>query len=609
MIDPAKTNMKAVIETLQSRLPTAHLSKLSFCGHTPKKLQAWLDALPKANVGAMAKQLYTAIQEINQLDIDTESHFLLLETVRPSIYYVCNNVQKHYLNQPVILPPKASKVANLAQALQNHLATGYKMVVTQTVEHLELAHDNEVLVYAIHRAITELSMSLLRCYQLYFPTPANVWADINLLYALAEHHQIQHQSCSDSETFGAGSQVPITAAYYRTLLLATAKPNQLRQEEIAIVYQAASQWWDQLILLKEIDHEQCFLINLYGSHQPVYIGMMDLSKLTPSHRYIDCFGLSKSLSAYLERPKDDWYVPETMDNELIQHLINAWSTSAQRSCSRTESKGSISIALGFHAAHHHISQCIPFNALLKSAEEVEQQVKTPYFSSSDSLYHKCAFEQNNPEDVWSQPYDVTDRLDTVPYFDEETTQAKNNTRGNYKPYQCDIVNTSPGGYCVSFPASLPQQVRTNEIIGIREQHHPEWSVGVIRWIKRVDKETVQAGVELLSSNADAIGVRPIRKKGDAGPYLRGLVLPEIKAIDQPTTLLAPSITFHQGLKVIFNKRGEEFKAQLIKQLHKSPSYGQYEYKTVSQNKLLGTPFSKGESMNLEDDFDSIWSSL
>jgi len=110
---------------------------LSFCSPQPKQLQEWVDALPQMNIGECAKQLYAAIQEVNRFQTDAQNRLQLLEILREPIRYICKSLGKHFLNKPVILPAKESKIANLAQALQNHLAIGYKAIVVQVMPRLK----------------------------------------------------------------------------------------------------------------------------------------------------------------------------------------------------------------------------------------------------------------------------------------------------------------------------------------------------------------------------------------------------------------------------------------------------------------------------------------
>jgi hypothetical protein len=107
------------------RVTTPDKQGLSFCDASPRDLKKWVDGLPKANIGETARQLYQALVELNQLKTPSENRLQLLEILRPEIYFVCKQLEKHFLNQAIVLDERPRKVANLCQALQNHLAIGY----------------------------------------------------------------------------------------------------------------------------------------------------------------------------------------------------------------------------------------------------------------------------------------------------------------------------------------------------------------------------------------------------------------------------------------------------------------------------------------------------
>jgi cyclic-di-GMP-binding protein len=113
------------------RVTTPDKQSLSFCETSPRDLKKWVDGLPKANIGETARQLYQALVELNQLLTPSENRLQLLEILRPEIYFVCKQLEKHFLNQAIVLDERPRKVANLCQALQNHLAIGYKLIVAR----------------------------------------------------------------------------------------------------------------------------------------------------------------------------------------------------------------------------------------------------------------------------------------------------------------------------------------------------------------------------------------------------------------------------------------------------------------------------------------------
>src|SRR5690606_30634138 len=148
------------------------------------------------------------------------------------IDHVCRGLGKHYLNQPLVLPEKARKVAALDQALQGHLANGYKLVATQGLAKISDRDVRQQVTLASYRAINALSNALLRCYQLYFPLPKNLWLEIHQLYLLAERNQLLDRRLSQTD------EATPKKAYVSALLLAAARPNQLRQQETSLIEQA-----------------------------------------------------------------------------------------------------------------------------------------------------------------------------------------------------------------------------------------------------------------------------------------------------------------------------------------------------------------------------------
>src|SRR5690606_6614231 len=120
------------------------------------------------------------------------------------------------------------------QALQKHLCNAYLGALRDT-----LASDSsqEIVALAIHRALTGFGLLLLRSYQLYTPALSQLWIEIHTLYRLAEAQQLQRLPVSDPLT-GHRQVKTVEQAYVRIVLLAAARPNQLRQQDMADIYLA-----------------------------------------------------------------------------------------------------------------------------------------------------------------------------------------------------------------------------------------------------------------------------------------------------------------------------------------------------------------------------------
>ncbi|MBV1882018.1 MAG: hypothetical protein KUG82_10310 [Pseudomonadales bacterium] len=618
--------MDSSADRLQLKIPQQDLRKLSFCGHTRKKIEQWVEGLPKVNVGETARQLYAAIQELNRLQIDPLNRYQLLEALRPSIHYVCDSLAKHYLNQSIVLPDKANKVANLAQALQNHLAMGYKIAVSQGTVKIKDNGVDQMVASAIHRALCDLSYTLLRCYQLYFPTPANLWRELHRLYLLAEHHQLLDYEIEDSELDPLKSSC-IHHAYLSAILIATAKPNQLRQQEIALIYQATTVWSKLTKIGAALDDSHLFVVNLASDSAPVYASLIANKEKSQYYRYIECGSLATQLKDILRTPdhyskdvKLDLHLPHGFHDDLLRHLIQSWGQLTERSFSRSNQTGHINICLGHSATHYYLANKTDFNTVLRGFQEsgIIEEDENPFLNTSP--FDNTPGKNENTGDIWSLAFDSNsaatgtdlNKITKISLTDDAAAlnqQANQNTPPLFESYRCGLINTSPGGFCVAWGDKVPKLVKTGEIVGMREDNQEVWSIGVIRWVKQFKNEGARMGIELLAPDAIPVGTKVLNKVGVDTEYMRALLLPELKAIGQTATLITPKIAFHVGNKIYLNEQGSEDKAQLIRQVTSTASFSQFQFRYINKPTTKPKKPDPDSPLNKDSDFDSIWTSL
>jgi hypothetical protein len=162
-----------------------------------------------------------------------------------------------------------------------------------------------------------------------------------------------------------------------------------------------------------------------------------------------------------------------------------------------------------------------------------------------------------------------------------------------------VINHSPGGYCLGWPNEVPAELQAGEMVGIQDSSNQGWSIAVVRWIRQVRGGGPQMGLELVAPHAEPCGLQLVRSRDDHSHYLRGLLLPEISAIDLPATLLAPRLPFQEGNKVLINTHGEEHRAGLDRRVASTHSFNQFAYRSLEAARNGGG----------EEDFDSLWKSL
>jgi len=613
-------------EHLSLKLPPHDLEVLSFSAPNPKKVQEWVESLPKMNVGETAKRLYSAIQELNRLKTDSDTRFQLMEIMRGPIHYICKSLEKHFLNKAVVLPPKEAKIAALAQALQNHLATGYKAVTMQLLPRVKnMDKDAKKLCQkAIHRAISEQSHVLLRSFQLYYPAPANFWQEMHLLYLISQRFGMLEQVIEDPEDDNWESGV--YDLYLRALLLATAKPNQLRQTQIEQVYDAARYWARFATVTDAKTVAGLFVIDVMTDYPPIYQSLMRRTTLPHNIRYFDASAISDHLRVLLQlpagqmHPVSSFHVPDRFPAELTRILIQAWGVLAERAFTRIEEHGDLNLCIGLSATHYFVSGKADFGRMVTGSSNVlNPDLNNPFLQHGPGGNRRRDTYESN--DVWGlnvDPSKLKLEKDSVgSEIDSYTQQRHAAEKDKYPQYTCEVVNTSPGGFCLSWRQDVPHQVKTGEIVGILESDKTHWSIGVIRWVKQFKDEGVRMGVELIAPKAEACGTQVIQKKGGVTEFMRTLMLPELRAIGQPATLITPNIAFHVGYKVNINEEGLVSKGQLIKQVTSTASFSQFQFKMLvpavgreeEREQHHRPSVEEPTKSNQDDDFDSIWSSL
>lgn len=593
------------------RVPTPTHESLSFCNANARELKNWLDHLPKANLGETARQLYQGLIELNQLKLPVETRLQLLELFRPEVHFVCHNLERHFLNQSIVLDERPRKVANLCQALQNHLAIGYKLIVVREASRFTRERA-QVMTAATQRAIRSLCGPLVRASQLYCPVPENLWLELHQLYQLARRHGLQHTPVRDA--LARQSQgLSIEHAYVTALMLGSARCNQMRQNNIARVAEALEGWAAQVKVQAADAPSTLFVVVPQVDGPPRYRTLFKESDLTGALG-IDPQPLVDLIREYLLLPAEDrakarLKVPDGVSIDLLQHLAAAWGDIAEHTFNRTPGQGHLTLCIGMSALHYFLAGRRSFADVLK----IQVQEQVPSFKAEVNDAWSGAFDAQKLND-WQPGMPLEEIEYTAPRTVDDTGvgAAPENPRDDYPVFNLAIVNHSPGGYCLTWPKEIPSQLQAGELLGIQDTPEHSWSVAVVRWIRQVRGGGTQMGIELIAPLAQPCGLQLLRKTEQGSQYLRALLLPEIAAISRPATVITPRLPFQEGNRVQLNLHGDERRATLTRKVTATASFTQFEYQAQdaagpSSDKPITAPNARGAGG--EEDFDSLWKSL
>ncbi|MBC9249170.1 molecular chaperone [Pseudomonas alcaligenes] len=593
------------------RVPTPDKQGLSFCDANPRELKRWIAGLPKANIGETARQLYQGLVELNQLITTSDNRLQLLELLRPEVVFVCRHLERHFLNQSIVLDERPRKVANLCQALQNHLAIGYKLIIAQELPRLTKERAT-LLTASLQRALHSLCGPLVRASQLYCPVPEGLWLELHQLYRIARQNNLQHAQVTDRLAQNGKSLSP-EQTYIVALLLGCARCNQMRQSSIARLAEALEGWSNLASLHAADEPYSLFVIAPQLDGPPRYKSLFSDSEL---HNLLglDPHALVDAIKEHLLLPEDSPQprrlpVPEGMTSDLLQHLSSAWGDIAERTFQRNPGRGNLRLCIGMSAVHFYLAGGKPFAEVLQRPEEVR------------SAQFKVGNTGGGP-DIWSTAFDAQRESHWEPGMPLETIQYRGASKNNasaapenpesYPTFDVPIVNHSPGGYCLSWPKEVPSQLQAGELLGIQDSPEQAWSVAVVRWIRQVRGGGTQMGIELIAPHAQPCGLQLIRKSEQNSQFLRALLLPEIRVISRPASLITPRLPFQESNKVLINLNGEERRAVLSRRQTSTGSFSQFEYRNLGQvSEPDGKPVTAEKSANKgsEEDFDSLWKSL
>ncbi|MBW7470601.1 GTPase [Marinobacter sp. M216] len=608
--------MEGMILKPDLRVPEQKTASLSFCDTTPKAFRGWISQLPMANIGEVSRQLYHAVIELNHLFIAPQQRIQFLELIREKIHFVCNELSRHYLGMAVALPEKQRKIANLSQALQLHLASGYKLCVLEFLDSGSIDRNRKQVAMAVHRAISELAATIVRSHQLYCPSPAQSWLECHRLFRFGYRNKLASIEIDDDTLLHRRSST-VADAYKRILLLGCARPNQLRQSELLQVYELCEIWSDHTRCGPDIGQDSLFVINMERDNPPIYRSLLDHQPGEDSFDF-DTRDLSAMVldtlharrnqgkgGGALGKGDSNLQVPAKVSDTLLTHLSQALGILAKRNFNRIASQGTLEVCVGLTAAHYFVAGEKTFTEFVNGNDTGHQD--------EENLFVRNA---RRNQDAWAGAHDAGPSEDA--FLSSDTPI---NFRGNHgtaskqfadknrpRSHHALLINTSPGGYCVAWESNVPASLQAGEILGVREQSSHPWSLAIVRWIRQIKNQGTQVGIELLAPSAAPCGVRLIQKMGHSSEYLRGLLLPEISVVNQSATLITPRLPFQSGSRISLLHDGREDQGQLSKKVSSTGSISQFELKLQNATALQPSTVATSAGAS-EDEFDSLWPSL
>jgi hypothetical protein len=150
-------------------------------------------------------------------------------------------------------------------------------------------------------------------------------------------------------------------------------------------------------------------------------------------------------------------------------------------------------------------------------------------------------------------------------------------------------------------------VQVGELVGIKDSNSPsstEFSIGVIRRIKNW-KDGLELGIQKLAPCASAIATTSAVRGEQAQRSQRSLLLPELKALGQPATIITHT-WYRPGDDILARSHGHHARIRLTRLVENTGVYSQFEFRILES---VQEPAKTDSGKTADSGFEAIWNQL
>ncbi|MES9813748.1 MAG: hypothetical protein ABW161_12930 [Candidatus Thiodiazotropha sp.] len=583
-----------------------------------KKLATWAKELPVANVGETARKLFQTLRSFNRTQLESSKRIHNAERLREPLSYVSTNLNKHYLGVRFPLSDKAHKIANLNRELHSGMATAYKAAIIDLLMESHGSPIQDQLALVIHRCISYLSRVVLLSVVVYDAYPKRTWQELHILHRLASRYALGGYSVEDDleqDTMRSS----IDEMYRRCLLFSLSSPYKMRQKDNIQLFDALLEWSRYTLIYPYDEAPEYNTITIHlntdlaPSHEArieqtdsKYLLIMDVSPLLSGLRelFVDTPDSSLTLSG-----------ADEINKSLIRQLIMLWSKAQKRAFVRTKLNFELRIAVGLRSVYKLImlgdEPSSPDDTSADDGTWIETQFAhgnelkvSEHFSLMPmdvAAYNprRGDFEEFGPNSTDISSFETPLESEVKIWEDGDKSQLDSTTS------LLHTINESAGGYCLDWRGKRIPKIQVGELIGVQSAiSASQFGVGIVRWMRSTDNDSMKVGIQMIAPNALAITATESEK--GKRKQEECLLLPEVGTSGQPTSFICSSYTFELGNVLSVNDGENNKQIKLTRLLESSGSISQYQFI------YLDSASTAAESENDDDsdsDFDGLWSTL
>ena len=547
-----------------------------------KVLRQWIDALPLANSGVTAKMLYNGLKELNTLEVDALARLETLELLRQPINFTLTGMDKHVIGQPLPLPQQKRQIGQVMKDFHRELSLGYKLAIVDlcgpkgSVPFLR----GRYALLAVVRAMEHIAALLGKCYLTYSEVPDGAWRELNALFAYAVSQNLHEKLEKDPQV--AGVSISPLSCFLQAALMFLTNPYRLTQREIVDVEAATRIWAAYATLRLDNRGEGVFLIDAESDSGP---GVRVGENASLVWR-LDCAGMVSSIRQQFDAiGRDGQLTPRSklgqstpLHRELIERLLLAWGFGGERVHQRMPAGHMLEAAIGLQSAHHLIGNNLDFNMFVNALSQVGVS--------------------------------LTDRERSAAWAQASSESAKPSLS------RVEVQDQSLGGYRIYWPSAANLRAKVGELIVLstpvdEDDDDPrDWLIGVLRWLRGGNNDSLEAGIQLLSRKGEAVAIRATTE-GRNKVLHRGLMLTPLKHEENAVPTLLSNTLLDVSHQCELLQLPDEFALEQVspisaiselRQIENTGSYKLFNYALAGERAQEG-------SIRVDADLEAIWSTV
>lgn len=512
---------------LNLNIPVLQDNSVFIAETRPQKIHESLIDLKAESPADLAVHIQSELETLNRQKISPNLRLQALDTYRPFLMLTAQALAEDYTHSTLPLQDKAKAAATLAESLWLELGYGYKLALIDLQNQLIKLGTEKSSTQAIQRAMHAIAEHAMVHYQTYIIPPNHIWGDLHQLYFCAVQLGIQNADIAiEKSTANASGAALLTIenTYKHALLMSLAEPQQLIQQEIRTVADYLTHHINHVLIGAVVPLENitgAFVISLNSNNPPIPYNKQIKAPNPDSDILLQTIDLVRAIHQDLgdlqnrKLPKTGSIPADANRNdyiELLTHLIKNWGVTPKRIFNRTPKNGDIELVTGIAAIHHVSNAAIP-------EQSITSKQRISELNSAQAM-----------------------------------------------PSRWKILNISATGMSIRRHHTAEKNISVGALIGIKAKDDAHWSVGFVRWANCGTRDRLDIGVQLITPQARAAVARIQNHNNDE----LILLLPEISAVKQAATIIAPRGTYEPARQLTVtsnNKTKQVMLTKLVERTH------------------------------------------